>query len=151
METELRELLDKQAIIETINRLFIATDRRDWASVEACLADHVMFDMSSAGGGEAKTVSAGAIIAGWEAGLRPLRAIHHQAGNFLVEVRGDRATAFCYGIASHYRPNLSGQNTRVFVGSYDFALSSHGGRWRITEFRFNLKYIDGNLQLETAG
>src|SRR2546430_8864758 len=24
-----------------------------------------------------------------------------------------RATAFCYGIASHYLPNLSGQNTRT--------------------------------------
>jgi hypothetical protein len=100
------------------------------------------------GGPEATTVSAASIIEGWEKGLRPLHAMHHQAGNFLVEVSGDSATAFCYGIASHYLPNLSGQNTRVFVGSYDFTLVRAGVGWRISAFRFNLKYVDGNRQLE---
>lgn len=148
MDEEVTKLLDNQAIIETITRLFVSTDRRDWESVRTCLTDQVMFDMSSMGGAEAAMVSAESIIEGWEKGLRPLHAIHHQAGNFLVEVGGDRATAFCYGIASHYLPNISGQNTRVFVGSYDFSLVRSGGSWRISAFRFNLKYIDGNRQLE---
>jgi hypothetical protein len=151
MDQKISELLEKQAIVETITRLFVSTDRRDWESVRACLTDQVMFDMSSMGGPETGMVSAASIIEGWETGLRPLHAIHHQAGNFLVEVGGDRATAFCYGIASHYLPNLSGQNTRVFVGSYDFTLVKSGGSWRISAFRFNLKYIEGNRQLETTG
>ena len=151
MDPAIAELLDKQAIVETINRLFVSTDRRDWDSVKACLAGQVLFDMSSMSGGEAKTVAADAIIEGWEAGLRPLLAIHHQAGNHLVEVHGERATAFCYGIASHYLPNRSGRNTRVFVGSYDFGLVRDAGRWRISEFRFNLKYVEGNKELEMAG
>jgi hypothetical protein len=33
------------------------------------------------------------------------------------------------------------------VGSYDFRLVLLD-RWRITSFRFNLKYLDGNLNLE---
>jgi hypothetical protein len=60
----------------------------------------------------------------------------------------DRADAFCYGIASHYLPNASGQYTRFFVGSYDFHLEKDGTAWRIHRFRFNLKYMDGNLELE---
>jgi hypothetical protein len=150
MEGSLSELVEKQAVIETITRLFVSTDRRDWDSVHSCLADRVMFDMSSLGGGEAAVVEAGSIVEGWEKGLRALKATHHQAGNFLVDLDGERATAFCYAIASHYLPNASGQNTRVFVGSYDFGLEKASGRWRIDSFRFNLKYIDGNRQLEEA-
>jgi hypothetical protein len=33
VESELLELLDREAIGETIFRLFIATDRRDWEAV----------------------------------------------------------------------------------------------------------------------
>ncbi len=41
-------------------------------------------------------------------------------------------------------------HTRVFVGSYDFGLRRQDGRWRIDRFRFNLKYLDGNLELEKS-
>jgi hypothetical protein len=69
-----------------------------------------------------------------------------------VRVYGSRAAAFCYGVAWHYRPHPSGRNTRTFVGSYDFELErDEGGRWRITSFRFNLKFIDGNAELEKGG
>ena len=83
-------------------------------------------------------------------GLRTLDAVHHQAGNYRVDVGGAEASAFCYGIATHYRRTKSGRNTRTFVGSYDFRLVRQSGEWRITAFRFNLKYIDGNVELEKA-
>src|SRR6185295_9121563 len=116
----------------------------EWGAVKGCLADEVVFDMSSLSGDEPAILTAQAIVDMWEAGLRPLQAIHHQAGNLLAAVEGDRATAFCYGIASHYLANPSGRNTRTFVGSYDFSLARLAGRWKISAFKFNLKYIDGN-------
>jgi hypothetical protein len=150
VDKELLELFDKEAIGETISRLFIGTDRRDWEAVKACLTDEVHFDMTSLAGGTPAILAAQAIVEMWEAGLRPLEAIHHQAGNLLTEVESDRATAFCYGIASHYLSNPSGANTRTFVGSYDFSLVRLEGRWRISAFKFNLKYIDGNKDLESG-
>jgi hypothetical protein len=42
------------------------------------------------------------------------------------------------------------QNTRTFVGSYDFHLLRLESRWRIDSFRFNLQFLDGNLELEQA-
>ncbi len=69
---------------------------------------------------------------------------HHQAGNYLVTISGAEAHAFCYGIALHYLPNRTGRHTRRFVGSYDLHLRKAEGAWRIDEFRFNLKFIDGN-------
>jgi hypothetical protein len=55
---------------------------------------------------------------------------------------------FFSGIASHYLPNKSNQNTRIFVGSYNFRLTKNGDTWQIDTFKFNLKYIDGNPNLE---
>ena len=131
-------------IIDVINRLFIATDNRDWLTVEECFADHVSLDM----GEGASMKSAKDIVAGWTTGLAGVEAIHHQSGNFLVDVRDTEANAFCYGTAWHYRKTTSGRNTRVFVGSYDFHLTQTD-RWRIDAMTFHLKFIDGNPELES--
>jgi hypothetical protein len=115
--------------------------------VRDCFTETVQFDMSSAGGGPAAPLAAQAITDAWQVGLANLQSIHHQAGNYRVDVNGDRATASCYGVAFHHRPVRSGRNTRTFVGSYDFALTRASGAWRISAFRFDLKFIEGNLEL----
>ena len=138
MDSQLQILLDKDRIAEVVHRLFIRTDQRDWEGVRACFAPEVLFDMTSLAGGEPVRRTPEEIAAGWEEGLRAVQVIHHQAGNLLIDVRGDEADAFCYGTASHYLPNPSGRNTRVFVGSYDFHLARQGGEWRIDRFRFTL-------------
>ncbi|MFN2563769.1 MAG: nuclear transport factor 2 family protein [Gemmatimonadaceae bacterium] len=148
-DVDVQALLSRQAIIDTITTLFVATDARDWDTVRACFTPEVHFDMTSLIGGEPRTMTAEAIAAGWEQGLRPIEAVHHQAGNFRVDVRGSEASAFCYGVAYHYRRHPSGRNTRVFVGSYDVVLREERERWRIHSFRFVAKFVDGNLELES--
>jgi hypothetical protein len=148
--TEVEILVEKEKVVDTLVELFVATDRRDWKAVEACFAPQVLFDMSSLTGAAPATMPASQIAAGWEQGLRPLQAVHHQAGNFQTRIEGAEAEARCYAIATHFLPNPSGRNTRTFVGSYDFRLARLEGRWRVTLFRFNLKYVDGNLELEKS-
>jgi len=153
MPETLSDLVDRDRIIDCITELFLATDRKDWAAVEACFAPEVRFDMSSAGAGPATTTRPSEIADGWRTGLAGVEHIHHQAGNFVVRVNGDRADAFCYGIAYHYRARKDGRNTRVFVGSYDYQLARDGmaqPAWRITAMRFTLKFLDGNPALEAA-
>ena len=146
------DLTAERDITDCIVRLFLATDRRDWDGVRACLTDTVHFDMTSLAGGEPADVPAEQIVAGWTQGLAPIESVHHQAGNFRITVRGGEADAFCYGIALHYRRTASGCNTRTFVGSYDFKLATDDDdAWRITSFRFNLKFLDGNVTLEQDG
>ena len=148
------DLLDRERVIDRITELFLATDRKDWPAVEACFAPEVQFDMSSVGAGPAATKKRSEIVAGWRTGLAGVEQIHHQAGNCVVRVNGDRADAFCYGIAYHYRARKDGRNTRVFVGSYDYQLArdaaSSPATWRITAMRFTLKFLDGNPSLEAA-
>jgi hypothetical protein len=101
-------------------------------------------------GGEPVTMTPGDIVAAWDKGLKPLKAIHHQTGNYLVTVNQNEAEVFCYGTASHYLPNKTNRNTRVFVGSYNFHLTKSDEDWLIDQFKFNLKYIDGNPNLEAS-
>jgi hypothetical protein len=148
MNGELRDLVERNRIMDVINALFVGTDLKDWEAVKACLAPQVQFDMTSVAGGEPATLTPTEIVAGWEAGLKDIAAIHHQAGNYSVSVRGSEADAFCYGVAWHYLPNPSGRNTRTFVGSYDFHLVMKDDAWLIDLFRFRLKFVDGNAELK---
>jgi hypothetical protein len=147
-EDPLRRLLEKEAVISTINRLFRSVDEKDWEGAEACLAPQVLLDVTSLAGGEPETQASAAIVAGWRETLSPLEAVHHQAGNYEVDVHGEEAGASCYGIAYHFLPNDTGLNTRTFVGTYDIRLRKHGGSWRVDQFRYDLKFMDGNLDLE---
>lgn len=148
LDPSVQSLADRQAVVDAITTLFVATDERDWARVREVFAPHVHFDMTSLAGGAPTTLAPEQIAAAWESGLAPIEAVHHQAGNFRVTVRDDEADAACYGIAYHYRRHPSGRNTRVFVGDYTFGLTRDGPRWRIASFRFAAKFVDGNLQLE---
>jgi hypothetical protein len=148
--SDLAALAAQEQIARCIHRLFIGTDRRDWPAVRACFADSVRFDMTSLAGGEPATLTPPQITDAWEAGLRPIEHVHHQAGNLLIDVDGDAAKAFCYGIALHYRTTKSGNNVRRFVGSYEFGMRREARGWVIASFRFDVKFVDGNLDLEKA-
>jgi hypothetical protein len=142
-------LLSEQGdVIAVANRLFICTDNRDWSCVRSVFAPEVLFDMTSLTGGRPGKKTPRQITDLWEQGLKGLKAIHHQAGNFQATIKGSEADLFCYGIAYHYLPNPTDRNTRVFVGSYDLHLVKGEGGWRIDKFKFNLKFMDGNKDLE---
>jgi hypothetical protein len=140
-------LKEKDKIIETIINLFIFTDNKDWNKIENCFTDKVHFDMTSLGG-EAAIFSPRQIVESWKQGLTPIEVVHHQAGNFKVEIKDKEAAAFCYGIAYHYLKTKSGNNIRTFVGSYDFHFVKNNTIWLIEKFKFNLKFINGNINLE---
>jgi hypothetical protein len=148
---QLSLLLEKDAIRDLVTDLFMSTDERDWERVRQCFTAEVLFDMSSMGAGDPVTLKAEQITAAWHEGLRLIETVHHQIGNFKIVVAGGAAEVRCYGIASHYLPQRTGKNTRIFVGSYDLHLVKRENRWRIDQFRFNLKYVDGNPDLGSEG
>jgi hypothetical protein len=147
LEQQVGLLTARNEVIAASNRLFICTDNRDWQCVKGVFAPEVLFDMTSLSGGHPSKVTPQQIVDGWDQGLKNLKAIHHQAGNYQVALKGNEADLFCYGIAFHYLPNPSSQNTRTFVGSYDFHLIKTDTGWKIDRFKFNLQYIEGNKDL----
>jgi SnoaL-like domain len=144
----LRELVEKERIARVISELFVGTDTRNWPAVQACFADSVLYDMTSLAEGEPARLTSAEITAGWESGLAPIDAVHHQTGNLSIDCDESEAKATCYGVAYHYRRTRFGRNTRLFVGTYDFHLRLEDGSWKIDALRFNMKFVDGNVDLE---
>ena len=147
LETEIGLLKDRIAVETVVQNLFNGTDKLDWERVEKAFAKEVLFDMTALAGGEPVTMKAIDITSAWDDGLKNLDAIHHQIGQVSIRLDSDKANVFCYGTASHYLPTEGAGNVRVFVGEYDLVLKRTKNIWRITEFKFVPKYIDGNLNL----
>jgi len=102
-------------------------------------------------GGAPASMSAEQVANAWAEGLKALDHVHHQIGNLRTLVNGTSATVRCYGIALHHRGKISSESkTRRFVGTYEIALESSAAVWRITQLKFLLKFMDGDLSLESA-
>lgn len=132
---------------EIITNLFIATDQQHWEEVEEVFNTEVLLDYSSMNGNKASQLNPEQIITSWQTILPGFERTHHQLGNFICRIKEDKATVFCYGIASHYLPDENG-NIWTVVGSYDFELvKTNNGNWKIASMKFNFKYQDGNTSL----
>ena len=150
MPDPLPTLAERQAVIDTLTDLFIGYDTGDWDLVRERFGPEVLLDVSSMTGDPAAMVDTEDLIEMWAEGLSKLDASHHEATNYRVTVEGDEALATCYGTSYHYLENPTGRNTRTFVGDYVFNLSRERGAWSVHGFRYNLKFIDGNPDLEGA-
>lgn len=137
---------DQYQIKATVNTLFINSDKHDWNGVEAQFAAKVLLDYSSMSGQPAATLTPQQITAAWKTVLPGFTHTHHQLGNMILDIDGDKAHVFAYGTATHYL-QADGGNVWAVVGSYDFDLIQQDGTWKIASMRFNYKYQDGNTNL----
>jgi hypothetical protein len=145
------EVATRVEVEDRIVRMFVATDERNWPALEACFMDPFVLDMSSMVGGSPQNMSPRQVASAWAEGFKPLTHVHHQIGNVRTKVANGTATVWCYGIALHHRSSVTtDEQSRRFVGSYEIDLKSTAEGWRISRLQFNLKFIDGNLRLETA-
>lgn len=140
---------DKIELYELANKLFMYVDAQQWDKVlSEVFTEQIWFDMQSAGGGEPKNLSAKDICAMWKEGFSGLDAVHHQGGQYLIDINSTEASIFGYAVAFHYKQSAKNGNTRTFVGSYDLKAAKTNNGWRLNQFKYNLKYIDGNSTLE---
>ncbi|MFC9994935.1 nuclear transport factor 2 family protein [Nocardia sp. NPDC127526] len=140
------ELADRIAIGDTITKLFVYTDQARWGDLlESVFAERVFFDGGFGDPGAERPATF--ITEAWAEGLGGLDAVHHQAGNHLVEITGDTAVAHADAIAVHVKNDAAHGKTRTFVGSYDLGFQRTAKGWRIDRFEYHLKVIDGNADL----
>lgn len=135
---------------DTVVRMFVATDERDWSTLQDCFTDPFTLDMTSMVGGAPATMTPKDVARAWAEGFAALDHVHHQVGNFRTTLTPGQAVVQCYGVAFHHRAKATGLKTRVFVGTYELLLIPSVRRWQISQLTFKLKFIDGNLELEKA-
>ena len=141
--------LDKLELQELANKLFMYTDAQQWDKIlREVFTETVWLDMQSVGGGEPRKMAAKDICEMWRMGFEGLDAVHHQAGHYLIDVKEDEAVLYGYAMATHYKVSAQRGRTRIFVGSYDLKATRTENGWRLTQFKYNLKYLDGNPTLE---
>ena len=150
MPTEIANIQTRLAVEDAVVRMFVATDERDWATLQECFSSPFTLDMTSMVGGNPAVLTPQQVANAWSAGFSSLDAVHHQIGNLRTTVTGDSAVVCCHGIALHHREAARGLKSRVFVGTYELRLGKANGIWRISHLLFNLKFIDGNLKLEES-
>ncbi len=144
-----QQFTEREQVVETVNKLFVYTDNQEWRKLQdEVFTTEILLDMTSMGAPRPERVLAREVCYRWEKAFEELDAVHHQAGNYIVQINGDQANVIAYSIASHYKESAKKEKTREYVGSYDFHLIKEMANWKIDEFKFNLKYSRGNLALE---
>ena len=142
------EFTVKEQIIEIVHKLFIYTDNQEWKKLQKeVFSELVDFDMSSLGGEISKKSSID-ICNEWKQGFEGIDSINHLAGNHLVKINNNSAEVFIYATATHFKESAIKGNTREFVGSYNLHLVKNTEQWKIDKFKYNLKYMTGNLDLK---
>lgn len=142
-------IVDKVELTELANKLYMYCDAMQWEKMlSEVFTPVIWFDASSQGGGDPRTMEARDVCNMWNEGLAGLDAIHHQSGHYLINVQGDKADIYSYGTATHYKKAATKGNTRTFVGSYDLKAERTSNGWRLSQFKFNLKFMEGNISLE---
>lgn len=137
----------KSEIIERVNRFFNAVDSRDWELCESLMADRILADYTSMAGGEPAELEKGALTASWKGLLPGFDSTHHQLGNAVVDLKGEKeARYFSYVTATHH---IAGEDGEVWTvaGSYDIELKKEAGGWVLSALKLNFKYQDGNGSL----
>jgi hypothetical protein len=144
-----KSISDKLELTELVNKLFMYTDSHAWNKLqEEVFNEMVWFDMSSAGGSAPSNISAQTICEMWEKGFSDIDSVHHQAGHYLVNVNNDLADIYAYCVATHYKNSATNGNTRTFTGSYEIEAIRTSNGWRLSSFKYILKFLDGNIQLD---
>ncbi|PWT95195.1 MAG: hypothetical protein C5B52_18330 [Bacteroidetes bacterium] len=140
---------DRLDIIELANKLFMYTDAQMWEKLlKEVFTEEIWFDMVSMGAGPAQRITAEAVCEMWRQGFTNLDSVHHQAGHYLIEARGADAEIYGYAVATHYKKEAIKGHTRSFTGSYELKATKGANGWRLSKFKYNLKFSDGNLTLE---
>ncbi len=139
----------RDEIVEVINKLFVYTDMQEWEKLQnEVFSDDVFFDMSSVGGQEGSETTSKAICEIWRNGFAGIDAVNHLAGNYLIQINDVTASVLAYATATHYKESATRGKTRDFVGTYNISLMKHGIGWRIYEFKYNLRFTNGNIDLD---
>lgn len=140
IEQQHRELLDRQAIVDTAIRYTWALDQKRWDDLDdvftADAQTYLMRTVPENGIDEIKERI--------RSSLAPLDDSQHIVSNHQVVLNGDTATHRCYLHAQHIYNDVEGSPLFVVAGRYEDEMMSTDDGWRITRRDLIAMWTDGN-------
>ena len=144
--TNASELGDQIQIIELINRFGMAIDLRDWDSFRTLFVEQVQFDYSSIGE-IAGNFQAEDIVKTARNDLGGFQTTQHLITNHLITIEDNTATCFAHVRAIHFLPNEERDSLLEIGGYYTAELISINAKWKIKNWKFNILWSRGDLEL----
>ena len=144
MSDILAELKDKADIQDTILKYATGIDTRDWALYRSIFADEVEMDFSSYSGQPGSKMTGDEWAANVQLLLPGFDATQHVFTNFVIDLRGDEATATVYMKAEHFIANKLGDNSHTLGGYYVHRMKRHDDGWKIHATTLNVTWSRGN-------
>ena len=151
---ELRALVNRNAITDTIVRFLRSLDDGDPELLSSCLTDDMVMDLTplnktgtaySAFHGRANVVEKLMRAVG-----KTMDSAHH-VSNFLVQLNGSEARVSCYALAQHFRlgegPTHEHNDYCLMGNRYDITLVCENETWRIKIFVVNSMWSQGNVDV----
>ncbi len=150
MDSELRDLLDRDAVRDLVVRFANAFDLRDWDALRVCLAAEIFVDYSAFRGEPPGTVAADAYVAARASALSALKT-QHLSMNHQVTLAGDRAECFSAFLIHRVAPSApAGADTLDTAGHYWHGCARTPDGWRIDRIRQAVLWTRGTPEIHGA-
>jgi hypothetical protein len=140
-------LSERVEIEETVDKLGLNIDAKEWSELEEVLAETVEQDYRSVFGGSVEKLPRTEIVERWRGLLTPLKATQHIITNLHITIHGESADCAANVQAVHIQPSNTGDSHWTLGGRYDFQLVHDKGKWRISSIKLSLLWSTGNPQI----
>jgi hypothetical protein len=144
---------DSRAVINLVNRIFIAADARDWDTYRSLMLDEIRVDFAGIGPHQPGSAAADDLTHNTRAALGPVSLTQHMLTNHVVDIDGDHAHVTFYEHALHHHPALGDDpqvNTwSLFARATRDAIRTDRG-WRIGGAGLSVVHQIGNRDLLAA-
>lgn len=135
---------DRAEIIDTVNRIGILSDRRDWTAVQKCFTKQVKFDYTSLNGGEPTTLAAATQVQQWaDFFSKTFKNTQHLVGSHAVTLNGNTATCIAHCQAHHTYLNSS-KTAWLLAGTYDYELVKSSNGWKVQTMKMTALWETGD-------
>jgi hypothetical protein len=132
-ESQLQALIDRNAIIDTMNRYATGIDQRDAAIYRSCFTDQLELHMGDA---EPRNCNADEWVSQAFAAVGTFQSTQHIITNHVVTLEGEEADCVAYLQAQHYNPD----NALLVGGYYTNRLVREAEGWRISSLKLTITW-----------
>lgn len=137
------QLINKQAVIETILQVARAMDTKDWPLCRTCFVDEIEVDYSDFRGQPPQKITADEYVSNRQATLTGVKTLHTST-NHLVMINGDSATCSSNAVIYRYRTVVDGDPTYTTHCLYTHGLTHTGNGWKIHAIKQTVQWNTGN-------